>query len=98
MSLRIFIKQIQPIWKFIRDYGTSSLSKKYLKQCNNDIQNLPIQIHKLYFDLYVVLSEDERHSLGNNSDFFEILSKYYLVSSINWEDVTLNIEFQGRLN
>ena len=71
--------------KFTRDYGTSSLSKKYLKQCNNDIQNLPIQIHKLYFDLYVVLSEDERHSLGNNSDFFEILSKYYLVSSINWK-------------
>lgn len=81
--------------KFIRDYGTSSLSKKYLKQCNNDIQNLPIQMHKLYFDLYVVLPEDERHSLGNNSVFFEILSKYYLVSSINWEDVTLNIEFQA---
>ena len=35
-------------------------------------------MHKLYFDLYVVLSEDERRNLGNNSGISWKFIKVYL--------------------
>ena len=55
----------------------------------------PIEMHKYVFDAYRLIPDELRQSFYTQSHFIEIVSNYYLVSSINWENVTLNIEFQA---
>ena len=78
--------------------GNQSMLLQYNFLTYRDFENdntVPIEMHKYAFDAYRLMPDELRQSFYTESHFIEIVSKYYFVSSINWENVTLNIEFQA---
>ena len=58
-------------------------------------ENVPFEMHKYIFDAFRLMPLELHQYFFRQTNFMVVLSKYYLVSSIHWDHLTLSIEFQA---